>query len=158
VRTTDAFVQQISLCMTIAYMVGTSGRNFGSSRLVIAQILCAGIPTIAAVLLVGDVYYATLALVLLLPFFTSLKFISDRLRRTLLDAVIAQRDMSLLATRFDTALNNMPSGLCMFDANKTLVVSNDRLSQLFGVNLVSERKGATVRERLRGRIREATVG
>jgi hypothetical protein len=42
VSTTDPFVQLLSLCMTIAYMVGTSGRNFGSSRLVIAQILCAG--------------------------------------------------------------------------------------------------------------------
>src|SRR3954454_13266033 len=39
VTTTDPFVQLLSLCMTIAYMVGTSGRNFGSSRLVIAQIL-----------------------------------------------------------------------------------------------------------------------
>ena len=49
-RTNDAFVQLLSLCMTIAYLVGVSGRNFGSSRLVLAQILCAGIPTMAAVL------------------------------------------------------------------------------------------------------------
>ena len=157
IRTDDAFVQLISLCMTIAYMVGTSGRNFGSSRLVIAQILCAGVPTIAAVLLVGNFYYAMLGLVLLLPFFTSLKFISDRLRRTLLDAVIAQRDMSLLAKRFDTALNNMPSGLCMFDAQRTLVVSNEKLSQLFGVNLASERKGATVREIVRDCVDAGTI-
>src|SRR3954447_24971282 len=146
IKTTDPFVQLLSLCMTIAYMVGTSGRNFGSSRLVIAQILCAGIPAIAAVLWVRDFYYTAFALVLLLPFFVSLKFISDRLRRTLLDAVIAQREMSLLATRFDTALNNMPGGVCMFDARRTLVVSNHKLSELLGVELANERKGATVRE------------
>jgi diguanylate cyclase (GGDEF)-like protein len=157
VRTDDAFVQLISLCMTIAYMVGTSGRNFGSSRLVIAQILCAGVPSIAAVLLVGNFYYGALALVLLLPFFTSLKFISDRLRRTLLDAVIAQRDMSLLAKRFDTALNNMPSGLCMFDADRTLVVSNDKFGQLFEINLAGERKGATVREIVRDCVDAGTI-
>ena len=53
-----------------------------------------------------------------------MKFIAERLRRTLLDAVIASRDMTLLATRFDTALNNMPHGLCMFDAKRQIVVSN----------------------------------
>ena len=53
-----------------------------------------------------------------------MKFISDRLRETLLDAVIASRDMSLLAKRFDTALNNMPHGLCMFDADRRIVVAN----------------------------------
>ena len=89
-RTNDAFVQLLSLCMTIAYLVGVSGRNFGSSRLVLAQILCAEIPTMAAVLSAQNTYYTLFALVLLLPFFVSLKFISDRLRRTLLDAVIAQ--------------------------------------------------------------------
>jgi diguanylate cyclase (GGDEF)-like protein len=157
VRTSDPFVQLLSLCMTIAYMVGTSGRNFGSSRLVIAQILCAGIPAIAAVLSVRNFYYTAFALVLLLPFFVSLKFISDRLRRTLLDAVIAQRDMSLLAKRFDTALNNMPSGLCMFDADGSLVVSNDKLSQLFGVTLANERKGATVREIVRDCVDAGTI-
>ena len=102
--------------MTIAYMVGISGRNFGSEPPGHRADPLAGIPAIAAVLSVGNIYYTLFALVLLLPFFVSLKFISDRLRRTLLDAVIAQRDMSLLAKRFDTALNNMPHGLCMFDA------------------------------------------
>src|SRR5258705_2713799 len=102
----------------------------------------------AALVAMGDAYYAIFAIVLV-PFFASLKFISDRLRRTLLDAVIAQRDMSLLAKRFDTALNNMPHGLCMFDARRTLVVSNARLSELLGVQLATERKGATVREIVR---------
>jgi len=146
VKTDDPFVQLLSLCMTIAYMVGTSGRNFGSGQLVIAQILCAGVPVIAAVLSVGDIYSILFAVVLLGPFFLSLKFISDRLRRTLLDAVIAQRDMSLLAKRFDTALNNMPHGLCMFDSRARLVVSNARLTEILGIPPDAGRKGATVRE------------
>jgi len=33
---------------------------------------------------------------------------------------------------FNTALNNMVQGLCMFDGNQTLIVANDRYLQLYG--------------------------
>jgi diguanylate cyclase (GGDEF)-like protein len=74
-----------------------------------------------------------------------MKFIAERLRRTLLDAVITSRDMSLLATRFDTALNNMPHGLCMFDSKRGVVVSNQKLKQQIGLSPEFELKGLTVR-------------
>jgi PAS domain-containing protein len=41
---------------------------------------------------------------------------------------VTSRDMSLLAKRFDTALNNMPHGLCMFDAKRRIVVTNQKLN------------------------------
>ena len=110
-------------------MIGISGRNFASNLLVTAQIVCAGIPMTLALASVGGAYYTIFAFVLV-PFFATVKFISDRLRRVLLDAVIASRDVSLLAGRFDTALNNMPHGLCMFDAERRAVVSNRRLATL----------------------------
>ena len=81
---------------------------------------------------VGGYYYAIIALIIV-PFFAALKFISDRLRRVLLDAVIANRDLALLAGRFDTALNNMPHGLSMFDAERRLVVANRRLAEILAV-------------------------
>jgi hypothetical protein len=59
------------------------------------------------------------------PFFASFKFISDRQRRILLDAVTASRDVSLLVARFDTAFHNMPRGLCMIN-----VVCNRRPRKL----------------------------
>jgi diguanylate cyclase (GGDEF)-like protein/PAS domain S-box-containing protein len=58
---------------------------------------------------------------------------ADRLRRTLFEAATASREVVLLATRFDAALNNMPHGLCMFDSEGSIVVSNQRLSQLMGL-------------------------
>jgi diguanylate cyclase (GGDEF)-like protein len=130
IKTSDPFVQIFSFALTLAYMIGISGRNFASNLLVLAQIVCAGVPMTAALLLVGGWYYAIFAFVLV-PFFASLKFISDRLRRVLLDAVIAGRDVSLLAGRFDTALNNMPHGLCMVDLKGQIVVCNRRLRELF---------------------------
>jgi methyl-accepting chemotaxis protein len=35
--------------------------------------------------------------------------------------------------RFDAALNNMSQGLCMFDANKRLVVCNERYARIYGL-------------------------
>ena len=64
----------------------------------------------AALLLFGNAYYWLFA-GFLVPFFMAIKFISERLRRTLLEAVIATRDVSLMARRFYTALNNMHHAL-----------------------------------------------
>jgi diguanylate cyclase (GGDEF)-like protein len=143
-QTTDPFVQIFSFSLTLAYMIGISGRNFASSRLVNAQIVCAGVPMTLALFIVGGAYYAIFAFVLA-PFFATLKFISDRLRRVLLDAVIAGQDVSCLAARFDSALNNMPHGLCMFDAARRIVVANKRLAELLKVPSVMG--GATLSSR-----------
>ena len=80
-RTNDAFAHLISFSMTIAYVVGIFGRNFGNSRSVIIQILCAWVPITAALLLHGDIYHWIFA-VLLGPFFLAVKFIAERLRLT----------------------------------------------------------------------------
>ena len=143
--TEDAFSRLFSFAVTLAYMVGTPGRNFANDRLVKVQIIGEGVPLSAALFWAGGFYYFVFGLVLL-PFFAALVFISARLRKTLLDAVIASRDVMLLAARFDTALNNMPHGLCMFDADKRLVVTNRKLDEIFGVRRTHERKGQTVRE------------
>ena len=139
-RTSDPFAHLVSFSMTIAYVIGIFGRNFGNSRFVIVQILCAWTPITAALLLHGDFYHWIFA-GFLVPFFLAVKFIAERLRRTLLDAVVASRDMSLLAKRFDTALNNMPHGLCMFDAERRVVVANGRLSEHLGLAPTVELKG-----------------
>ena len=53
--------------------------------------------------------------------------------------------MALLANRFDTALNNMPLGLMMFDADHGLVVANNRIQGLLGASPDTSRKGASVK-------------
>ena len=54
--------------------------------------------------------------------------------------------------RFDTALNNMSQGLCMFDAEQRLVVSNDRYAQLYGLAPEQVKPGMTLREIVQARI------
>jgi diguanylate cyclase (GGDEF)-like protein len=144
-RTSDPFTQLVSFSMTIAYTTGIFGRNFGSARFVVVQIFCAWAPITAALLLYGNFFHWIFA-GLLVPAFLALKFIADRLRSTLLDAVVSSRDMSLLAKRFDTAINNMPHGLCMFDSKRRVVVSNGKLKQQLGLVADLELKGLCVRE------------
>ncbi len=154
-RTQDTFAQTISISGTIAYMIGISGRNFGSKRLVSVLILVDGIPTTLALLMQFDVYYMFGAL-LVGMFFISFNFISDRLRKTLLDAVVSERDVTLLAKRFDTALNNMPSGLCMFDSEQRVVVINNRLLELLDLQAI-DRKGETSRDLVRDCVAAGTI-
>jgi diguanylate cyclase (GGDEF)-like protein len=144
-RTGDAFAALVSYSMTVAYATGIFGRNFGNDRFVVMQVLCASIPMIAALLVYGNAFHWIFAC-FFAPAFLGIKFIADRLRRTLLDAVITSRDMSLLAKRFDTALTNMPHGLCMFDTNRRVVVSNQKLNELAGLALDLELKGSSARE------------
>jgi diguanylate cyclase (GGDEF)-like protein len=155
-KTSDPFVQIFSFSLTIAYMIGISGRNFASDLLVTAQIVCAGIPMTLALVSVGGEYYTIFAFVLA-PFFASVKFISDRLRRVLLDAVVASRDVSLLAGRFDTALNNMPHGLCMFDAERRAAVSNRRLAELLGLPNSIAASRMSARELILACVKAATL-
>ncbi len=139
-RTADPFAHLVSFSMANAYAAGIFGRNFAIPHFVIVQIVCLAVPVTAALLLYGNPYHWLFA-GLLFPSFFGIKFIAERLRRTLLDAVIASRDMTLLAMRFDTALNNMPHGLCMFDAERRIVVSNQKLNKQLGLAPDFELKG-----------------
>jgi diguanylate cyclase (GGDEF)-like protein len=149
VRTNDPIVQLLAFSMVLVNMIGVAARNFGSRLLVNAQLVAAGVPMTLALFITGDFYFAVFGCVLL-PFFVSLKTIAGRLRRTLLDAVIATRDVTLLAGRFDAALNNMPHGLCMFDPNQRLVVSNKRMDDILHIS--GARRGAPLRELLQGSV------
>ncbi len=143
--TSDPFAELVSYSMTGAYVAGIFGRNFANARFVMVQILCTWGPMTAALLIYGNWYHWIFA-GLLVPSFLAIKLIADRLRRTLLDAVITSRDMSLLAKRFDTALNNMPHGLCMFDADRRIVVANQKLGEQLGLSPDIGLKGATARD------------
>jgi diguanylate cyclase (GGDEF)-like protein len=142
-QSSDPFVYFFSFSVTIIYAAGIFGRNFANPRFVFVQIFCVWAPMAAALLLYGNPYHWMFAGFLALSFL-GIKFMADRLRRTLFDAATATRDVVLLANRFDAALNNMPHGLCMFDSDGSIVVSNQRLSQLMGLPR-RELKGLSLR-------------
>jgi diguanylate cyclase (GGDEF)-like protein len=148
-KTSDNFVHLISFSTILAVMIGVSGRNFSSNLLVNSQIICAASFMTLALAIQGGIYWAV-TLLILLPFFVSLKAMATRLRGILFDAVIRAHDLSLLAARFDTALNNMPHGLAMFDAQRRLAVWNRRLSELLRLEPGVDLRGSSIEELLSG--------
>ena len=145
--TSDTTAQLISATMTVAYAATGAGRNCGRPYIVNLQFITAVGPLAIALLLHGDQYYAGLGLMSIF-FFVGMKGICFTLYATILKALNATRDMSALASRFDTALNNMPHGLCMFDADGKVVVANSRLAELLGIGASFTKKDATVWELL----------
>jgi diguanylate cyclase (GGDEF)-like protein len=154
-KSSDPEIRLLSFSITLANMIGTAGRNFGSNLLVTAQLACAGTPLLAALLLTRQPYYAVSACALL-PFFLSFKGISDRLRQIFLNAVIATRDVGLLAGQLDTALNNMSHGLCMLHADGRIVIANARLPEILRIDPAVFRPGSSISALWRECVRACT--
>jgi len=133
----DTVAQLIATSATLVNMIGVFGRNFGIKRLVNIQMVLLSGPLVAGLISHLDPYLTLLA-VMLLPFVLSARAIADRLRSTLLAAVIGKNKVSKLAQQFDTALNNMPQGLCMFDEHSNLVVANEKATQLMGIDFARQ--------------------
>ena len=66
-----------------------------------------------------------------------------------------KRDAELVdqATLFKTALDNMSQGVCMYDAEKVLLVCNDRYIDIYGMSPELAKPGTPFREVLEDRIR-----
>ena len=79
---------------------------------------------------------------------------SEKKLMTRVRAALNKRDQELVEQneRFDAALKNMTQGLCMFDADKRLIVSNDRYAQMYDLPQEVMKPGITLRQILYHRI------
>ncbi|TQF34721.1 EAL domain-containing protein, partial [Bradyrhizobium sp. UNPA324] len=66
-------------------------------------------------------------------FLLSVMRLSGNLHRIFLRAVVAREREAALAGQFDTALNNMPHGLCMFRIDGQLAVMNHRFGAMMSL-------------------------
>lgn len=125
----DAVAHMICLTVTTGYVAGGAGRTYGRPWIFHVQIALACGPTAVALALRGTPYYIGMAIVSAV-FFLALKQISTDLQRIFVRAHVAREREAALADQFDTALNNMPHGLCMFGADGRLAVMNYRFSEM----------------------------
>src|SRR5204862_6033401 len=88
--------------------------------------------TVIALALRGTPYYIAMS-VLCAAFLVAAIQISANLHRIFMQALIAREREAALAGQFDTALNNMPHGLCMFGADGRLAVMNHRFSEMLNL-------------------------
>ncbi len=77
----------------------------------------------------GTPYYIAMSVVSA-AFLLAIMQLSANLHRIFMRAVVAREREAALAGQFDTALNNMPHGLCMFRADGQLAVMNHRFSEM----------------------------
>ena len=129
----DAVVHMICLSVTTGYVAAGAGRTYGRPWIFHVQIALACGPTAIALAFQGTPYYVGMAFVSAV-FFLALKQISTNLQRIFVQALVASERESALAGQFDTALNNMPHGLCMFAADGRLAVMNHRFSEMMNLS------------------------
>ena len=74
------------------------------------------------------------------------------------DRLLAEKAAELEATnlRFDAALNNMSQGLCMFDAEQKVVVSNARYGEIYHLSRDQTKPGTSLRQILEYRREQGT--
>ena len=138
----DAIAHMLCVAVTIGYTAGAAARNYGRPKLVQYHILLACGPMSLALALHGGFYYVGLA-VLLALFFVGLKGINLSLHAIFVKALTSSFREAALAGQFDTALNNMPHGLCMFAANGRLAVMNHRFSEMMNLSDDLVHRGAS---------------
>ncbi|MEA2898887.1 MAG: hypothetical protein QOJ84_4502 [Bradyrhizobium sp.] len=137
----DAVAHMICLTVTTGYMAAGAGRTYGRPWIFHLQILFACGPMALALALHGSPYYIGMA-VLSALFFIALKQITTGLQKIFVRALVAREREAALAIQFDTALNNMPHGLCMFGADGRLAVMNHRFSEMMRLSEDLVHRGA----------------
>ncbi|MBB3611070.1 EAL domain-containing protein [Rhizobium sp. BK602] len=122
----------ICIAVTMGSMVSILGRNYGSRKAIDLQTLACCLPIIVACLMSGQPYKAIVS-IMLVPFGLTTRSMANGLREFLYKNVIASREISLIADRFDTALNNMTHGLFMLDADNRILVANRKACELLNL-------------------------
>jgi diguanylate cyclase (GGDEF)-like protein len=138
----DAVVHLIASAVTLCYMSAGAGRTYGRPWIFHVQIVLACGPLTVALMVNGSPYYLGMAAFCVL-FFLSLKHISTNLQKMFVQAFVAREGEAALASQFDSALNNMPHGLCMFRADGQLAVMNHRFSEMTGLHDDLVRQGGS---------------
>ena len=126
----EPFAELASVALSIAVMVGISGRNFGLDRLVSLQMLFVIVPMALGFFLHGDGYYAFLAALLVLMLSSFRKLAGD-IRAILLSAVHGRVEASRLAAELDMAMTTLEHGLCLLDESGHVSVTNQRAARTF---------------------------
>jgi diguanylate cyclase (GGDEF)-like protein len=128
----DAVVHMICLSVTTGIVAGGAGRAYGRKWIFRLQAVLLFGPAVIALAMDGTPYYIAMSVVCA-AFLLAIMQLSANLHRIFMGAVVAREREAALAGQFDTALNNMPHGLCMFRADGRLAVMNHRFSEMMNL-------------------------
>ena len=140
----DPVAHMLCVAVTIGYTAGGAARNYGRPPMVQLSIILACGPMLIALLVHGNFYYMVLGALLIL-FFIGLKQINLSLHSIFVNALVTGEREAALAAQFDTALNNMPNGLYMINADGFVSVVNRVFADMMKLNEDVVHGGATMR-------------
>jgi diguanylate cyclase (GGDEF)-like protein len=143
--TDDAVAHMIALSVTTGIAAGGAGRAYGRPAIFHLQAVLIFGPAVLALALRGTPYYIAMALVSA-AFLTAIMQLSVNLHRIFMGAVVAREREAALAGQFDTALNNMPHGLCMFRVDGQLAVMNHRFGAMMNLPEGLAQRGVNARD------------
>jgi diguanylate cyclase (GGDEF)-like protein len=129
VSSDDAVAHMIALSVITGVVSGGAGRAYGRRWIFQVQAALVFSPVVIALALRGTPYYVAMSVVTAI-FLVVVMQMSANLHRIFMRALLAREREAALAGQFDTALNNMPHGLCMFRADGRLAVMNHRFSEM----------------------------
>jgi len=141
----DAVAHMIALSVITGVVSGGAGRAYGRQWIFQLQAVLVFCPIVIALALCGTPYYIAMSVVTAI-FLVVVMQMSGNLHRIFMRALVAREREAALAGQFDTALNNMPHGLCMFRANGRLAVMNHRFSEMMELSDDLVRLGTTADE------------
>jgi diguanylate cyclase (GGDEF)-like protein len=128
----DAVVHMICLSVTTGIVAGGAGRAYGRPSIYHVQGALMFAPAVIALALRGTPYYIAMS-IFSAAFLLAVMQLAANLHRIFMRAVEAREREAALAGQFDTALNNMPNGLCMFRADGRLVVMNNCFREMLNL-------------------------
>jgi diguanylate cyclase (GGDEF)-like protein len=137
----DAVAHMICMSVTTGIVACGAGRAYGQQWVFQLQVALAFGSTVIALALHGTPYYVAMSVVCA-AFLVAVMQISANLHRIFMQALMAREREAALAGQFDTALNNMPHGLCMFRVDGQLAVMNHRFSEIMNLSEDLARSGA----------------
>ncbi len=129
----DPFAELASLSILLASVVSIVGRNYASRNAVIMMSICTLVPVLLGFIMANSIFHITIG-ILLVPYFLSNVQMANGLRQSLFAAVMNERRLSTVVSRFDTALNNMPQGLMMLDGNGAISVVNKQVRDMLNIS------------------------
>jgi diguanylate cyclase (GGDEF)-like protein/PAS domain S-box-containing protein len=154
--TDDGFTRFLTATITTGYAFGIWTRSFAIDKGINPQLLVAFVPLSAAMVVAGG-WYPAVIFVAIIPLCLFMKASSTRLKENFLAEVAARNQAAMLATRLDTALNNMSHGLCMFDSEGRLTLTNNQVLRTFGLSEKEAHVGADMRSILRNLVRNGVL-
>ena len=132
----------VSIVVTMGVAGAISGRNGSRPKILYVQVLAIVLPFITALYIEGtpgmNVVAGLIGIYIVATFLATRAFY--RSLRASLEANYRNNRLNLKVERqaamFDSALNNMTSGLFLLDKNERLIVANERTKEIFGRDLI----------------------